>query len=82
MWTEENGSPWPRRPAGQPGQLHSAHNLNVRVKHGRLEVRRNFFSVRASGQWNEIPGHIKDLKTVGVFKAAYARHRQNIAQRG
>ena len=60
----------------------TAHNLNVRVKHGRLEVRRNLFSVRSSGQWNEIPGHIKDLKTVEGFKAAYARHRQNIAQRG
>ena len=39
----------------------TSHKLNVRVRHGRLDVRRNFFSVRVSGQWNDIPGHIKDI---------------------
>ena len=58
------------------------HRLNVRVRHGRLDVRRNFFSVRVTGHWNRIPGHIKDLKTVAGFKNAYAKHRLNIAQRG
>ena len=58
------------------------HRLNVRVKHGRLDVRRNFFSVRVTGLWNKIPGHIKDLQTVVGFKTAYAKHRLNIAQRG
>ena len=60
----------------------TAHGLNIRVKHGRLEVRRNFFSVRVSAQWNEVPGVIKDMRTIDGFRAAYARHRQNIAQRG
>ena len=57
----------------------TAHDLNARVKHGRLD-----FSARSSGQWNEIPCHIKDMRTVEgfAFKAAYGRHRQNIAQRG
>ena len=50
----------------------TAHKLNVRVRHGRLDVRRNFFSVRVAGLWNSIPGHIKDLKTVAGFKTAYA----------
>ena len=58
------------------------HRLNVRVKHGRLDVRRNFFSVRVTGLWTKIPGHIKDLQTVAGFKTAYAKHRLNIAQRG
>ena len=60
----------------------SQDNLNVRVRYGRLDVRRNFFSVRVAGLWNSIPGHIKDLKTVAGFKNAYAHHRRNIAQRG
>ena len=51
----------------------TSHKLNVRVKHGRLDVRRNFFSVRVSGHWNVIPGHIKDLKTLSGFKTAYAK---------
>ena len=60
----------------------TSRKLNVRVRHGRLDVRRNFFSVRVSGQWNDIPGHIQDMKTVAGFKTAYAKYRQIVAQRG
>ena len=60
----------------------TSHPLNVRVRHGRLDVRRNFFSVRTSGPWNDIPGHIKDQKTVTGFKTEYAKYRQHVAQRG
>jgi hypothetical protein len=49
--------------------------LNVRVKHGRLDVRRNAFSVRVTEKWNSIPLEIKKRTTVGGFKAAYAVHR-------
>ena len=60
----------------------AAHRLNLRVTHGRLDVRRNFFSVRVTGLWNDIPGHIKDQKTATGFKNAYAKFRKTIAQRG
>ena len=60
----------------------ASHKLNVKVNHGRLDVRRNFFSVRVSGQWNDIPGHIKDQQTVDGFKTAYARYRLTNAQWG
>ena len=60
----------------------ATHWLNMRGNQGRLDVRRNFFSVRVSGLWNNIPGHIKDQKTVTGFKNEYAKFRQNIAQRG
>ena len=53
--------------------------FHVRVRHGRIDVRRNFFSVTVAGLRNNIPGHIKDLKTVEGFKTAYAHHRQNIS---
>ena len=60
----------------------ASHRLNVMVNHGRLDIRRNFFSVRTSGLWNDVPGHIKDQKTVAGFKYAYAKFRKNVAQRG
>ena len=44
--------------------------FHVRVRHGRIDVRRNFFSVTVAGLRNNIPGHIKDLKTVEGFKTA------------
>ena len=53
----------------------AADPLNVRVRHGRLEVRKHFFSVRVTDQWNKVPGDIKRLKSPASFKAAYARHR-------
>ena len=60
----------------------AAHKLNLKVTHGRLDVRKNFFSVRVTGLWNDIPGHIKDQKTATGFKNAYAKFRKTIAQRG
>ena len=64
------------------GTRTASHKLNVKVNHGRLDVRRNFFSVRVSGQWNDIPGHIKDQQTVDGIKTAYARYRLTNAQWG
>ena len=60
----------------------ASHRLNLRVTHGRLDIRRNFFSVKVTGLWNDIPRHIKDQKTVTGFKNACAKFRQTIAQRG
>ena len=51
----------------------AAQKLNLKVTHGRLDVRRNFFSVRVPGLWKNIPGHIKDQKTVTGFKNVYAK---------
>ena len=53
----------------------AADGLNVKVKNGRLELRRNFFGVRASGQWNAVPPHIKRMMPAHLFKRAYMRHR-------
>ena len=49
--------------------------LNVRVNHGRLDVRRNFFSVRVTSQWNCIPCNIKQIKMVAGFKDTYAEYK-------
>jgi hypothetical protein len=40
--------------------------LNVRPKAARLEVRKNFFSSRVTENWNKIPSHVKNVKTVSA----------------
>ena len=60
----------------------AADPLNVTVKHGRLDIRRHFFSVRVTEDWNKVPGDIKKLRTLEGFKNAYAKHRANIALEG
>jgi hypothetical protein len=52
--------------------------LNVRPNHGRLEIRRNFFSVRAGDCWNAIPASIKRARTAQTFKTAYAKLRDEM----
>jgi hypothetical protein len=49
--------------------------LSVRPNHGRLEIRRNFFTVRAGDPWNLVPNKIKHARTPAAFKRAYAKHR-------
>jgi ribonucleases P/MRP protein subunit RPP40 len=49
--------------------------LNVRPNHGRLEIRRNAFSVRAGPRWNMITAEIKRARMANAFKRAYAKFR-------
>jgi hypothetical protein len=53
----------------------NADPLNVRPNHGRLDIRRHFFSVRVGEPWNRVPGEIKRARTAASFKNAYARFR-------
>ena len=70
---------WFRPAAGGPRQTRNATGpLNVQVNHGRQELRRNFFSVRATECWNAIPAEIKTLKNITSFKAAYKKYRKNL----
>ena len=55
----------------------AANGLNVKVKNGRLELRRTFFSVRVLSQWNLIPAHLKRIMPAHLFKRAYRRHWAN-----
>ena len=40
-----------------------------------LETRRNFFTIRAAEQWNELPDEIKASPTVNSFKNRYDKWR-------
>jgi hypothetical protein len=57
---------------------HYADPLYVRPNHGRLEIRRQFFSVHAAEQWNGVPGAIKRARTAAAFKHTYATYRDEM----
>ena len=58
------------------GTRSAADKLNLKVSHGRLDTRRNFFTVRAPRLWNLIPLEIKGTKKHEQFKSAYANWRK------
>ena len=45
----------------------------LKEEKARLEVRRNFFSVRVVRQWNNLPDNVRNQKSVNAFKNAYDR---------
>ena len=45
--------------------------LNVRRRHGRLELRKNCFTVRVTEPWNNVPRQVKRVRTKSGFKRAY-----------
>ena len=57
----------------------AADPLNVVVKHGRLDIRKNFFSIRVTEPWNNVPAEIKRSRTPASFRMAYAKYRQDMA---
>ena len=51
----------------------------------RLETRKNFYSVRISKEWNEIPDWVKEKQSVNAFKNAYdkwASHQNRTREDG
>lgn len=50
------------------------HTRKLFKQRTRLLVRQNYFSVRAVDQWNRLPQHVVDAKTVTQFKARLDKH--------
>ena len=44
------------------------------VPRARLEVRNNFFSIRAAEEWNSLPDEVKDAETISIFKRKLDNH--------
>jgi ribonuclease P/MRP protein subunit RPP40 len=83
LMMNENGldhNTWFERAAdsGRATRL-TADPLNIKPKSGRLEIRRNFFTIRVIEEWNRIPANIKARKTPSSFKAAYSNLRDETA---
>ncbi len=53
----------------------TADPYNLRVKHGRLDPRRNFFRIRVIEDWNRIPAEVKRVDNSESFKATYRTQR-------
>ena len=52
----------------------------VRVPAARLDLRKNFFTVRTSVRWNRLPLEVRASKSVNAFKNAYRRYVNTRAQ--
>ena len=50
------------------------------MESARLEVRKNFFNVRAAKAWNDIPQTVKEQTSVNAFKNAYDRWKKDANQ--
>jgi hypothetical protein len=53
----------------------SANPLNLKVRQGRLEIRRNFFSNRVVNSWNDIPSDIRGTVRSENFQRKYKQLR-------
>ena len=71
-------------PAGRPGNERvtrlAADPLNVRIPAARLDLRKNFFSVRVCESWNALPSDIKNSANVKQFKMAYRQFKNGLTQ--
>ena len=75
--TEIEVEDWFRKAAGGPRVTRAATEaLNVIPKYGRLEIRKNFFTVRATNSWNNIPSEIKLSPSTSGFKTGYSKYRE------
>ena len=59
----------------EEGEVRKEHVL--KVERARLEVRRNFFTVRAAKSWNELPDGTKKVTSINSFKNSYDKWRKN-----
>ncbi len=66
-WFEMAGARRNTRSAADP--------LNILVKTGRLDVRRNFFTIRVIERWNAIPAEMKAMENTARFRARYMQLR-------
>ena len=66
-WFEMVGARRSTRSAADP--------LNIAVRSGRLDLRRNFFSIRVIESWNEIPPDLKSVESAARFRAGYKKLR-------
>ncbi len=63
---------WFERAENGPRATRSTADLyNLKVRHGRLDQRRNFFSIRVIEDWNRIPAEVKRMDKSEPFRATY-----------
>ena len=60
---------------GPRATRNTADPYNLKVKHGRLDLRRDFFGIRVTEDWNRIRADMKSTEKSENFKAAYRKIR-------
>ena len=53
---------------------HTNAPLQISLPSARLEIRKNFFSVRCVNQWNPLPDKVKQVTTINEFKEVCDKH--------
>jgi hypothetical protein len=71
-------SQWFERAANSVRATRSTDNpLNLKVRQGRLELSRNFFSARVMSSWNDIPNSIRETTKSENFQKKYKQLREH-----
>ena len=52
--------------------------MPLKVPLARLDLRKQFFSVRAVNLWNGLPSAIRESTSVNAFKNAYDSYNKNV----
>ena len=52
----------------------------LQLERARLDVRKNFFTIRAAKHWNELPETVKSKTSINAFKNSYDEWRKNQTQ--
>jgi hypothetical protein len=55
----------------------TADPYNLKLRHGRLDQRRNFFNIRVIEDWIRIPAEMKRMEKSETFRATYRTLRAN-----
>ena len=55
----------------QPKTRHQRSYMPLVVPRANLDLRKNFFSIRAAKLWNRLPSSVRESSTVNKFKNAY-----------
>ena len=50
--------------------------LMLQIQRANLEIRRNYFTIRAAKTWNGVPDIVKNQRTVNAFKSAYDKWKK------
>ena len=61
----------------EPKTCHQLSFMPLEIPKASLDLRKNFFSIRGSKTWNNLPSSVRDSKSVNSFKNAYDRHIRN-----
>ena len=60
--------------SNRPSTRHLQSYKPLYVPRARLDIRKNFFSIRGAELWNHLPSEVRQSVSVNAFKNAYDRH--------